>query len=310
MIVGVDESGDFRIGSRGLFVAVFVRPSDQDRIVARQRDWERTVRRALGLTNELKGSSVPDEWAFSFVSDVLDAGATPVRYQAYAVDVDQEGLEAIEVQREVFLSGYVGLAQTLRERSPDNARDAASWERQADWLRALKPVPLLKLMTLGRILPEVVEWAVARSIVEEFDRELESLSVRIDRGYIERRELSQWREVLRNIFIGHTQRSPLVFSTEWDDSHPFLRKFVDAPLGSGVVLKPAFKEAVDFYDSANSPVVRLADVVASLVRRSEFDGSASSTYAALRRHALHKYSYKVLRWTKDRQPFVNPFESG
>ena len=158
------------------------------------------------------------------------------------------------------------------------------------------------------ILPKVVEWAVARAIVEEFDRELDRLSVRIDRGYVARRDLTSWREVLRNIFISQTQQSPFVFSTEWDDSHPFLQKFIEAPLGEGVLLKPAFKKTIDFYDSASTPVIRLADVVTSMVRRAEFDGRAGASYRGLREHALHAYSYELLRWTKERRPFVNPFE--
>lgn len=80
MIIGVDESGDFKVGSRAIFVGVFLRPAERADILADYRAWERRVRRDLGLTNELKGHAVTDAWANALISDVLARkGRTAVR---------------------------------------------------------------------------------------------------------------------------------------------------------------------------------------------------------------------------------------
>ena len=56
VIVGIDETGDFRDGSRAWFAAALIRPSGYVAVEAALRGWERRTRRRLGLANEIKGA--------------------------------------------------------------------------------------------------------------------------------------------------------------------------------------------------------------------------------------------------------------
>ncbi len=174
MIVGVDESGDFRAGTRGFFAAIFIRPSERDRVVTAHRDWERRVRRSLALNNELKGHVVPDRFAREFCNEVLyNANGTSVGYLAFAVDHTPASAAAMDLQRSLFASGYNEWADTMGQSDDARKRKGATSVRQlGDWIRGLAPIPFLKLLTLGSILPELLEWSLGRSIADGFDTEL------------------------------------------------------------------------------------------------------------------------------------------
>ena len=83
------------------------------------------------------------------MAEVLGASSTPVRYLAFAVDVDIESAAAMEVQRERIVSGYQGWAAQVRSRSNGEERKfATALEQTAEWVRRLSRIPLIKLMTL------------------------------------------------------------------------------------------------------------------------------------------------------------------
>lgn len=304
MIVGVDESGDFRVGSRAFFAAIFIRPSERDRVARAHKAWEREARRELGAANELKGHQVSDSLARDFCNTVFyNANGTSVGYLAYAVDNTQASEAAMELQRDIFASGYDSWAKQMRSSGVvQKSQGAGGMSQQAHWIRGLGSIPFLKLMTLGSILPELFEWSLGRSIADGFDEELSELRVLIDRGYVKQDNVAAWQDVLRNIFIGSTQDRPVPFASDWTDDHPFMRTFVDKQRGEGVILKPAFKDAIEFCDSMSTPEIRIADVVVSLVRRVELDGEDLPSYGRLREFSFEPRRFKLLEWTPDRRP--------
>ena len=310
MIIGVDESGSFSNDSRVLLAAALMRPSAHERIAEALQVWERRTRVALGLTNEVKGRDLDEAASGRFVADVLRAGGDDaVVYMAFAVDVCAENIAAMDIQRQVLMEGYHHWAD-MQAQSNDPARQrfARQLTQTEDWVGARSPRQLLKLMTLSAILPTVVENAFGFSIAREFGGELVEFRVHLDRGYIKRSEVRFWRDLLRNIFIGETEGHPIPFSTEWAPDHPVLQTFVDQQSGTGFVLKPTFKERIDFCDSATTPVVRLADVITSIVRRGAHGGDLARPYRELRSLCLDRYAYKVLVWNdKRRPPRPNPY---
>lgn len=309
MRVGIDESGDFRLDSRAFFAAVLIRPSAYEQVIADHRSWERETRRRLGLQNEIKSTALDEEARTAFIERVLDREPTPVIYKAYAVDVDAETMQAMNVQRLTFSTAYDGQADT-QDQSPDPEvrQGAKSYRSQAHWIRGLSDTALVKLMTLAAIVPSVVEWAVGFSIAKGFDDELDRLQVTIDRGYIKGAELASWREVLRNVFITETRRRPLTYSAEWTDEHPFLVRFVERVKGDGMLLKPAFKEMIDFADSTASPEVRIADVVAGIVRSSHTVPGGETSAERLSPFSAPPRPYTLLRWDPARRdPAPNPY---
>ena len=193
----------FRSGSRGLFVGVFIRPSERNDLIDEYRIWEQRVRKSSGLTNELKGHAVTDTWARRLVRDVLARdGHLRVRYLAFAVDVSRANLDAMDVQRDIFLDDYGGWATDLR----NNGGNATWVDQHAEWARTRPSVQLLKLVTLGTIITTLIEHALPQAILGGFDEELEHLQILIDRGYVKHDDISHRRELLRNAIL--TSRTP------------------------------------------------------------------------------------------------------
>ena len=147
--------------------------------------------------------------------------------------------------------------------------------------------------------------------MQQFDDELDRLTVTIDRGYVKQDDLFRWRDLLRSTFIGYTHDNPLPTLDTWDGSHAFMKKFVAENRGEGgLVLTPAFKEMIDFDSSEATPEVRLADVIAAVVRREEFGSEHLASYPLLRTFSLIPQRYKLIEWTTDvRESTWDPYAS-
>lgn len=310
MIIGIDETGDFRDDSRAWFVAVLIRPSAMPAIEGALRRWERDTRLRLGLANEIKGARIDPVAAMAFVTDVIGAGdGESVRWIAFAVDVHDASCRAMAVQRQILVDGYEGWAKTqATSDDPERHRFGRVLQGWADWLRARDERQMLKLATLARILPELLELAFGLSIAGRHDHELVELSFRVDRGYIKRSELTIWRDILRNVFIDGTRNRPIPFSSEWSDDHPVFESLVENGSETMFSMKPSFKERIDFYDSVNTPAIRVADVLAAIVRRGIDGGSFADALRLLRTCHVGHYPYVLLEWTGDvPEPGPNPY---
>jgi hypothetical protein len=71
------------------------------------------------------------------------------------------------------------------------------------------------------------------------------------------------------------------------------------------VLKKDFKERIAFYDSASTPVVRIADVLVTVVRWSAAANLPVNVVDMVRGRCLGGFPYALLKWT-DEQPAPGP----
>ena len=203
------------------------------------------------------------------------------------------------VQRRTLSDGYAAWADTqVGSDDPQRRKFEGVLRHWADWIRARDDREMLKLATLAMLLPLTVEWSFGRSIAGGYDEELVDLSIRIDRGYVSQSEMIIWRDMVRNVFYDRTRLHPIPFSDQWGTDHPVLAAFVEKSLGETTFqFKPSFKERIDFHDSASTPVVRIADVVAAIIRRGEDDGPLLAARRLLKPSHFASYPYTVLQWT-------------
>jgi hypothetical protein len=116
--------------------------------------------------------------------------------------------------------------------------------------------------------------------------------------------------VLRAAIINESHAHPLNVLDTWTDSHPFLRKFIESGGNGPTLLKPAFRETIDFHDSVATPEVRVADVLASLIYRATIGRENLASYPLIcRRLSLEPdYPYRLIEWTTNRRtPIENPY---
>ena len=110
-----------------------------------------------------------------------------------------------------------------------------------------------------------------------------------------------WRDIVRSVFYDRTRLRPIPFSDQWEPDHPVLVAFVENSLGDTTFqLHESFKERIDSYDSASTPVVRIADVVAAIVRRSEDSGPLLAARRLLKPSHCDSYPCTVLARTGER----------
>ena len=311
MIVGIDETGDFREGARAWLVAVLVRPSSLTAIEAALQTWENQTRRRLGLSNEIKGGQIDASAAEYFVSHVVGAGdGVSVFWTAVAVDFDEAAHAGMSVQRRMLADGYFAWAEMLvGSKDPQRRRFEGSLRNWAAWIRSRSDRDMLKLSTLGMLLPLTVEWSFGRSIAGGYDEELVELSVHIDRGYVSKSDMSVWRDLVRNVLFDRSSEHPIPFSDQWAPDHPVIEAFVERSLGETIFqLRQSFKERINFYDSASTPVIRIADTIAAIVRRGEDSGSLLAARVLLKPSHFDSYPYTLLQWTgKERDRGPNPW---
>lgn len=311
MIIGLDETGDFSDGSRAWFVAAFIRPSTYADVVAALRKWERRTRRRLGLVNELKGNQIDAQAAEEFVADVVGTGdGNSVRWTAYRVDMNGASSTAMAVQRQLIADGYERWADMhAQSEDPELRRLKRVLRQYAAWIRSRGDRQMLKIATLALILPELQAHAFAIAISNRYDDELVELSFRIDRGYIKSSELPNWRDLVRNAFIEGTRKHPTPFSPDWPPNHPVLQAFVEREDGDTYMLHSSFKDRIDFYDSSSTPAIRIADVLAAILRRGLEAGPLTSALRLLDAVSFNAYPYTLLSWTDDvPDARTNPYE--
>lgn len=312
VIVGIDESGDFRMLSRGYWVAIFIRPSELAEVSGAHLAWERMVRRDLEASGELKGASVTDSWAKRFVSEVMRSGTFGVRYAAFAVDVSHENLRGMAVQRSLLSDGYDGEAERRKLSDDRHVRKSSGSIRSiGEWCKAIEPVRMLRLTGMMHVVSQTLELAVAISALNGFDDELGELSVVVDSGYVRGSELAWFGELLRNSLWHWSHEHPIPMLNTWTPDHPFMRRWVQSVKGSAMVMRPSFKEVITFASSEQSIPIRIADVTVSLLRRASTGNLWASTSSALRRRSVGTDPFAVLDWSDVNDPGVrgNPWTS-
>ena len=96
----------------------------------------------------------------------------------------------------------------------------------------------------------------------------------------------------------------------WTDDHPFLQKFIEGRGNGPTLLKPAFREVIDFHDSQATTEVRIADVIASVLFRATIRAERLPSYRLMRALSLEPSPYRLVEWTTNRRPWVvNPYLS-
>lgn len=292
----------------GFWAAIFVRPSEMAEVLAAHREWEREIRRALKINGEVKGSLVDDAWARRFVSEVMGAAPFGVCFSGFAVEASPENLAAMEIQRGIFVDGYRKWAEARRANADPQIRKlAGQLDNFADWVAALAPLRMVKLITLMRILGDLVAVAVVASVRGRFDEELDQLAIHVDEGYVQTSVLPTWRDLLRNAIYDSSRSQPLPIMEFWTDEHPFMRAFVQRYEGTHLLTKPEFKQVISFRRSHQDGIVRLADVVVSLLRRRQAGALDEGVDLRLWQRSLDG-KITVMQWNKTVLPSsVNPW---
>ena len=87
-----------------------------------------------------------------------------------------------------------------------------------------------------------------------------------------------------------------------------LQALVEREDGNTYVLHLSFKDRIDFYDSSSTPAIRIADVLAAILRRGLEAGPLTRALRLLADVSFNDYPYTLLSWTDDvPDALTNPY---
>lgn len=275
MITGVDEVGNFGLGSSDLnyFVGVHI-DQNQGRLAIKQsqfRLWEDGVPDKHRENGEVKGSLLSDDLLLSFHEQVL-ASDPKVLVSAVGTIPSQNTKAAVAKHVGNEIDALVRVQQHHNERGNPSAH---TYYRMLGWYKNLasRPDMFLKLKCLEELMrisiPYVFGYAQLQCFLDGGDeRNLEHLAYKIDKDYIRARDpMIFWREHLRQSLM-HT-RGPVEVPMLpfWTRDNAPLHRYYPLIGTQGVNLRSLFMDRLAFFDSKDHWEVRMADIFATIVHR-------------------------------------------
>jgi hypothetical protein len=310
MIVGIDDTGTVALGEEFYMAMVFIRPSQLDNLSVAFLRWEDLCRRKIkGRPKELKSTYLSEAMYKDFINEVMLNSAHPVYYRGYKIAVDQKMLDWGEKQKARYIAQY-------NDEIPKAAKDGRpKWAKQAitltGWLKGTPNGMMIKMQVLNTALTDALNNAVGLSAAQGFDHELDDYRIMIDEGFIKDKGVTFWKEILRSNSISGSARKPMPWLDTWDDNHPFVKTFVEKTKDSGVLFKPEFSKRFNFHSSSDEAVVRIADVMAGILRKQYIEGWDDPILDKLKKkisepgRGLTQYQFTE-NW--DRPPLPNPYD--
>jgi len=275
MITGIDEVGDFGLGSTDLnyFVGVHI-DQNQGRLGIKHsqfRLWEDVVPVKHRDNGEVKGRLLSDELLMTFHEQVL-ASEPQVLVSAVGTIPNQNTKEAVTKHVGKEIDALVRVQQHHNEQGNPSAR---TYHRMLVWYKNLagRPDMFLKLKCLEELMrisiPYVFGYAQLQCILDGGDeRNLEHLAFKIDKDYIRARDpMIYWREHLRQSLMYTRGPLEVPMLPFWTRKEAPLHRHYPLIGGQGVDLRSLFIDRLAFFESKDHWEVRMADIFATILHR-------------------------------------------
>jgi len=260
-----------------------IRPSAINRVTETLTQWENATRLRLpDQPEEIKSSALDDEGRQSFVESVLLPEANGICYFAVAASITQTVIDWGKTLRDHWIENMDKAIAVAKEDGRN--RFANEMTSTRGWLRSTSGAMMIKMSILNAAIARSLRQATGTSFALGFDDELGELRYFIDRGFI-RSAPDFWKDVLRSSLMHATQIEPIVVVDTWDDTHPFMSTFVERTVEDFIQLTPEFRNRFEFYDSRDSIPIRIADIIAGLLRRRFINDDSSPYLIDMKRRA-------------------------
>lgn len=266
MIIGIDDTGTVVEGEPFIVSIIFIRPSQFSNLIMSFKRWEKLTRKDIPDSPvEIKSTDLTDKMYRSFIKKIILNPQHPIHYRGFMINTDTSMLEHAEKQKTRYITQY----EAAIKEAEKNGR--TKWAKQAKtltgWIRKTPNGLVLKMGVLNKAIPDAIVNAIGFSAVNDFDDELGELSIEIDEGFIKDKAINFWKEILRSNIISSTLTNPMPHLDTWTDEHPFIKAFYQETHGEFVVLSPEFPKRINFYQSSDSVAIRIADIVAGIMRK-------------------------------------------
>jgi hypothetical protein len=312
MIIGIDDSGDYESAPIGLYAAVLIRPKKQSKIKQRFLEWEGKLPNSVKKNGEVKGHLLSNDQLIDFCKVVIRNPFFGIKFLVVGIEIEESSKSALDYQREINLKQIAQGVADYREQGKEFFGVANEYEEMAKWLKKKSYKTLMKIDLLGFALFKALNESIKQSVVRNFSKELADLQFKIDRGFIGKDEhLMYWKDIVRGQMWHFSYHGGgIIHIKQWNSHHPFLRKFYPDPASKAEIsiVKSAFRDSINFYDSSESYEIRIADIIASAFFRHFVNGEKLSAVECLRNSNLSgRAPYTLMKLSRTRVQTPNPY---
>lgn len=282
MIIGIDESGTFNLGSKGasFWVGVHILDfKDQKKLAINLEKWKNQYSHFKSGQGEIKGSDVTESVAEEFVKTVIE----PIGYFFITINgtiPSDHTKKDIQFHRDHHVKCLDEGIWKCKEIG--NTKLAKEYIELRNWYKKINYQLLLKTWILGEMIGYSFVGHVWQVALDKKDRTLGTIKISIDRDFIlSSRHVIFWKDILRNQFYSYTYHNPVPVISEWSEDHPFFLakgKKEGNKKGPFLDAQHVFSKNCNFVLSHESPEVQAADIVASILSRHYNENRFSEAY--------------------------------
>jgi len=312
MIIGIDDSGDYDSAPVGLYAAILIRPKKQAKIEQHFLKWEGKLPSSVKKNGEVKGHLLSNDQLISFCEEVIRNPFFGIKFLVVGIETDKLSKSSLDYQRDINLEQIAQGVAGYRKQGEEFLAIANEYEEMAKWLKKKSYKTLMKIDLLGFALFKALNEAIKQSVVRNFSRELADLQFKIDKGFIGKDEhLMYWKDIVRGqMWHLSYHGGGIIHIKQWNSHHPFLKKFYPDPSSKTEksIVKPAFRDSINFYDSSESYEIRIADIIASTFFRHFINNEKLSAVRCLRSSNLSgRVPYTLMKLSQTRVQTPNPY---
>lgn len=313
MIVGIDDSGSFKDEDMGLFAAVYIRPKKYEKLKKIFESWENDLPDKCKKDGEVKGWLLSDEQLAHFAENILlNNNVHGTKHHVFATPLVDFNIETIEYQRKRNVGQLLEGAEQYRKDGKKYYEIAQFYEDMSKWLSKRSLKTLLKIELLASTIFGSINDSIIWSVNKGFDRELGQLTIRMDKGFIEKPiHMNYWLDTMRTALWHLSYHGGgFIHLDTWTSNHPYVKRFNKFPKSREnlAVFTNEIRNCMNFYDSKEYLEIRMADIIASsyfrhYVKKEKLD--SMDIFKKTRLYPSKTYTIVAVQPTKVETP--NPY---
>ncbi len=268
MIIGIDDSGTFKEEHMGMFAAIYIRPKKYEKLKKVFELWEEGLPDRCRKDGEVKGWLLDDEQMSDFAEKVLlNNNVHGTKHHVFATPLIDFNVDTIKYQRDKNVKQLLEGAEQYRDDGKKYYKIAQFYEDMSKWLNKRSLKTLLKIELLSSTIYGAFRDSVVWSVNKDFDRELGDLTIRMDKGFIDKPiHMDYWLDTMRTSLWNLSYHGGgFIHLDTWRSNHPYVKRFIKYPDSNEnlSVFTKEIRNCMNFYDSKDFYEIRMADIIAN-----------------------------------------------
>ena len=295
MVLGIDEVGDFAIGSESFHYFIAVHLDQNHNGIIRKKNqfyqWLNTISdNKKNQYGEVKGKDLTDQELYYFAEKVI-ATNPPVRITQMRLIPKENPEDLVEEFKKIEISQYEKAVEYFANKNRPQVSE--EYQKLIYWYKNRNYQQYIKIIMLNKTIPEALRNTIIIAIVlseipgSSHDNLLK-IKIKIDRDFINGPQPRLFfGELLKHAFRTFTNNNPIPALDTWEKSgHPFLDKYLKS--NGKYDFKEILYDNCNFCHSHEQFEIQMADITGNIIHRFQNRQRCKDAYEKL----VEKFSNK------------------